>query len=62
MVSSNIARVIGYIEQLQPFPRLLRLGANVGLRNLAGEAPIAGVLPATMEEFLNTACLQVLGT
>ena len=37
------------------------LGANIGLRNLQGEAPIAGILPSTMEAFLDTSCLQAEG-
>ena len=39
--------------------RLLALGANIGLKNKSGEAPIAGILPSTMEAFLNTSCLKV---
>ena len=38
---------------------MLALGANIGLKNNAGEAPIAGILPSTMEAFLNTSCLKV---
>ena len=40
--------------------KLLELGANIGLRNKAGEAPIAGILPATMEKFLDNSCLKVV--
>ena len=38
---------------------MLALGANIGLKNNSGEAPIAGILPSTMETFLNTSCLKV---
>merc|ERR1719341_132698 len=41
--------------------RLLALGANIGLKNKSGEAPIAGILPSTMEAFLNTSCLKSEG-
>jgi len=41
--------------------RLLALGANIGLKNKSGEAPIAGILPTTMEAFLNTSCLKSEG-
>ena len=41
--------------------RLLVLGANIGLRNNEGAAPIGGILPATMEQFLDAECLQSEG-
>ena len=41
--------------------RLLLLGANIGLRNNLGEAPISNILPATMETFLNDHCIKSEG-
>ena len=40
---------------------LLELGANIGLKNIYGEVPINKILPETMEEFLNTKCLNPEG-
>ena len=41
--------------------KLLLLGANIGLRNNLGEAPISNILPATMETFLNEHCVKSEG-
>ena len=38
--------------------RLLKLGANIGLRNLQGEPAILNILPSTMENFLDTVALS----
>ena len=38
--------------------RLLGLGASVGLTNLAGEAAVSAILPDTLEQFLDSACLR----
>ena len=37
--------------------RILALGANVGLRNLSGEAAVSIMLPSTIENFLDSVCL-----
>ncbi len=36
-------------------------GANIGLKNLHGEAPISRILPSTMEEYLNKHCMRTSG-
>ena len=36
---------------------ILKLGANIGLTNFKGESAISGILPHTMEDFLNSDCL-----
>ena len=41
--------------------KLLLLGANIGLRNNLGEAPIYNILPSTMESFLNDHCIKSEG-
>jgi len=41
--------------------KLLLLGANIGLRNNLGEAPISNILPDTMESFLDNHCLKSEG-
>eukprot|EP00090_Calanus_glacialis_P040395 TRINITY_DN7041_c0_g1_i5.p1 TRINITY_DN7041_c0_g1~~TRINITY_DN7041_c0_g1_i5.p1 ORF type:complete len:976 (-),score=208.34 TRINITY_DN7041_c0_g1_i5:92-3019(-) len=41
--------------------KLLLLGANIGLRNYLGEAPISNILPDTMESFLDNHCLKSEG-
>ena len=41
--------------------KLLLLGANIGLRNNLGEAPIYNILPSTMETFLNDHCIKSQG-
>jgi len=41
--------------------KLLLLGANIGLRNNLGEAPITNILPDTMESFLDNHCLKSEG-
>ena len=38
--------------------RLLKLGANVGLRNLLEEPAILNILPSTMENFLDNVALS----
>ena len=37
--------------------RVLKLGANVGLRNVHGEVAISNILPSTMADFLDTVAL-----
>jgi hypothetical protein len=37
---------------------LLERGANIGMKNRWGEVPINKILPDTMEDFLNSFCLQ----
>jgi len=41
--------------------KLLLLGANIGLRNNLGEAPISNILPDTMESYLDNHCLKSEG-
>ena len=41
--------------------KLLLLGANIGLRNNLGEAPISNILPSTMENYLNQHCIKSQG-
>jgi ankyrin repeat protein len=41
--------------------RLLRLGASVGLRNLAGEPPVSSILPSTLGDLLDSVCLSSNG-
>jgi hypothetical protein len=36
---------------------LLESGANIGVKNIYDEVPIAQILPETMEQFLNEHCL-----
>ena len=41
--------------------KLLLKGANLGLRNKRGEAPISKILPSTIETILNQHCIQYEG-
>ena len=41
--------------------KLLLKGANIGLRNNHGEAPISKILPATIENILNEHCIECEG-
>ena len=41
--------------------RLLELGANIGMRNVWQELPIAKIRPETMEDFLSDFCLAFSG-
>ena len=41
--------------------RLLELGANIGMRNVWEELPIAKIRPETMEDFLSEFCLASSG-
>ena len=40
---------------------LLELGANIGLKNNLQEVPINRILPETMKDFLDNACMETQG-
>jgi hypothetical protein len=41
--------------------QLLEFGANIGVKNIYDEVPVAQILPETLERFLDDFCLQSEG-
>ncbi|TRY61746.1 hypothetical protein TCAL_09528 [Tigriopus californicus] len=70
--NAEITRIINHKDSLQNTPlhygaqlwnqnvvrQLLERGANVGIRNIWEETPIALIMPETMESFLDDYCLR----
>ena len=41
--------------------QLLEFGANIGMKNIYEEVPVAQILPETLEQFLDEFCLSAEG-